>query len=176
MFCILTSGLYPSSHRRIQFSLIFVLADQLFKMCRRLISTRSFNFIISIKKSKLKFKTSVYNINHCSSKQNYFTSTTDHLMCPYVFGNYQLLQYSTSVTPSAGVSLSHVKHILNLKNLEVKDGFTCLSTKCVFCTHRKNSSGDLFINKVTGKHKMFLLTCSIKTQLIDFNQCLHLIQ
>lgn len=151
---VLTTGFNLASF------LSFLLAYQ-FKMCRRLISTRSFNFIISIKKGKLKFKTSIYNINHCST-QNYFTSTTDHLMCPYVFGNYQLLHYSTSATPSA-VSLSHMKNILNLKNLEVKDGFTCLSIKCIFCTHRKNSGGDLFINKVTGKHKMFLLTCSIKT-------------
>lgn len=59
--------------------------------------------------------------------------------------------FSTYVTNVPNVSMSHVKRILNSKKMEHKEGFTCLTTKCVFCQQSSNVEENLFINKVTGQ-------------------------
>lgn len=64
-------------------------------------------------------------------------------------------RYFTSIIPSPSISLSHIKQTLDLHKFVVKDGFTCLQTRCVFCHETgkpTGNSGDyLFINKVTGR-------------------------
>uniref|UniRef100_A0A1B6IJ43 DNA 5'-3' helicase n=1 Tax=Homalodisca liturata TaxID=320908 RepID=A0A1B6IJ43_9HEMI len=61
---------------------------------------------------------------------------------------YVMCNYSTSLTPSPNNLLSRVKRVLQSKNMEIKDGYTCFTTTCVFCNNKSN--GDLFINKITG--------------------------
>lgn len=129
-------------------------------MCRGLLSTRTLYCIISPKHSRPspKFnKTTTFSWKHCNCIYNQFSlNESGYLILPNLFRKAQFVHYSTSVTPSTGVSLSHVKNVLHLKKLEVKDGFTCLSTKCIFCTNEK--TGDLFINKVTGEFKVTLFS------------------
>lgn len=101
----------------------------------------------------------IYNIGLPQFKP--FLGSTNEVVCKKHFAHYRKQQcvnrprYFTSVIPSPSISLSHIKQTLDLHKFVVKDGFTCLQTRCVFCHETgkpAGSSGDyLFINKVTGR-------------------------
>lgn len=81
-------------------------------------------------------------------------------------------RHFTSVTPTPSISLSHIKQTLDLHKFVVKDGFTCLQTKCAFCHETQHqtskpavsSEDNLFINKVTGTVLGQLYNASTKYQ------------
>lgn len=128
----------------------------LFKTCFCHLRT-SHRFSI-IKQSRLYSK--IYNIGSPQLKS--LTGSTSEAVCNKHIAYYYRKQqcanrprYFTSIIPSPIISLSHIKQTLDLHKFIVKDGFTCLQTRCVFCQETgkpAGSSGDyLFINKVTGR-------------------------
>lgn len=111
-----------------------------------------------LKQSRLYSK--IYNIGSPQFKS--LTRSTSEAVCNKHIAYYYRKQqcanrprYFTSIIPSPSISLSHMKQTLDLHKFVVKDGFTCLQTRCVFCQETgkpAGSSGDyLFINKVTGR-------------------------
>lgn len=118
-----------------------------------------------LKQSRLYCK--IYSIGPPQFKS--LTGSTSEAVCnkhvlSYVAYYYRKQQqcanrprYFTSIIPTPSISLSHIRQTLDLHKFVVKDGFTCLQTRCVFCQETgkpAGSSGDyLFINKVTGTVK-----------------------
>lgn len=106
--------------------------------------------------NKLWCRTKINHRGYCSLRRfrGYavlFNGNTRDTSLEYqnVFDFSKLIHSSTNPCnlPSQ-VTASQMKNVLNMKEIEITDGYTCFIIKCPVCTSSKKN--DMFINKVTG--------------------------